>query len=113
MNPVGRAVPPRLSSREIVEQAHAFLRVAGSERLYALVSWTEWSAEGGGGILFIQPTQDHTGPANDLVIALLSGHFSATSTTKLEARAAAGTRWVYTRGLGVYDANRESGSARR
>jgi integrase len=39
MNPADRAVPPRLSSREIVpptiEQAQAFLPVAESERLYA------------------------------------------------------------------------------
>ena len=40
MNPADRAVPPRLSPREIVpptmEQAQAFLRAAKTERLYAL-----------------------------------------------------------------------------
>ncbi|MDA8205093.1 MAG: site-specific integrase [Thermaerobacter sp.] len=58
MNPADRAVPPRLSAREIVpptiEQAQAFLRVAESERLYALWAFLALSGVRKGEALALQ-----------------------------------------------------------
>lgn len=58
MNPAERAVPPRLSPREIVpptiEQAQTFLRVAEAERLYALWAFLALSGVRKGEALALQ-----------------------------------------------------------